>query len=572
VSTLKRVWPVLALLFAVAGVRSVQAQVISPGDLIAGHAPWDRIDSCISCHQLGTKSIDDNRCLSCHTPLRDRIDQSLGLHATYDEPNCATCHKDHFGRDFDPIRFDTLGFDHGLTGYDLIQSHTEVACASCHTSSNLMDRTVVDFLKKHRSPANTFLGLDETCASCHTPDNVHGTQFDQVACSTCHDQNVWEEAPEFDHNQADYVLTGEHTTVECAGCHEKSKTEPDLVLYKPIAFTECSNCHEDEHKGAFGATCTSCHSTKGWETMVSASFEQTFDHNSTDYPLIGLHQSASCASCHNPKSKNLGLSVDFVRSTLGKAYPHPIATECQNCHDDAHAGSVTTTESCASCHNEKGWAPSEFDGFRHQDETDFPLEGAHMAVLCSQCHSSLSNAAIAGKYGNISFSVENKTCEGCHVEDNIHGDQFAADTCDSCHSNSAWKDAEVSFDHTATDFPLLGAHAIATCISCHVPDAGEIAPYRELAAACISCHEADSPHEDQFAQTGCETCHDSESFRMSTFDHNTTNWPLEGAHTTVSCASCHTTRISALGNPVVQYRGIGTTCQDCHGGDIPDEK
>ena len=563
---------VLFLSIGTAMVRPVSAQIISPGDLIEGHAAWDKINSCISCHQLGKKGIDDVRCLSCHTPMRDRINQDLGLHATYDEPTCATCHKDHFGRDFDSIRFDTTGFDHKLTGYDLIQSHAEVACVTCHESGNLADDAVMDFLKKHRSESDTFLGLDENCASCHTTDNVHGIQFDQVACSTCHDENTWEEAPVFNHDESDYILTGEHKTVECASCHKKGKGEPDVVLYQPIAFAECSNCHEDEHKGAFAGTCASCHSTNGWGTMVSASFETSFDHNSTSFPLIGLHQTATCDSCHSPKVRLEGLSIEFVRSTLAKSYPHPLATECQTCHDDAHAGSVTKTESCASCHNEKGWSPSEFDVFRHQDDTEYPLEGAHLAVLCSQCHTSITDATSTSLYGNITFSVNNTTCEGCHTEDNIHGDQFTPETCVSCHSTSAWMDAESAFDHSETDFPLVGAHISTTCLSCHVPDDLEIAQFRNIDVACIACHEAESTHDNQFDDMNCATCHDSESFRMSSFDHNTTKWPLEGAHISVSCASCHTSRTNALGKEIIQYSGIGTACQDCHGGDIPNEK
>ncbi|NQV71491.1 cytochrome c3 family protein [bacterium] len=575
-STKSYKWLALFLLLVFGAVQSVNAQVISPGDLILGHKPWDKIDSCISCHQLGKKGVEDTRCLSCHTPLRDQINLDVGLHATYDEPTCATCHKDHFGRDFDAIRFDTTSFDHTKTGYELLQSHTEVACTSCHDSGNLAAKGVVDFLKKHRSSNQTFLGLDDNCASCHTPDNVHERQFDGVACSTCHDQNVWEEAPIFNHDEANYTLTGEHRTVECASCHEPSSSNPEVVAYKPLKFTECSSCHEDEHKGSFGTTCTSCHSTKGWGTMVSASFEDTFDHNSTPFALVGLHKAAACESCHSPKARGLGLSIEFVRSTLGKSYPHPLAAECQTCHDDAHAGSILTAESniesCATCHDENGWAPSDFDAFRHQDETEYPLEGAHLAVVCAQCHTSIADAQTSGTYGNITFAVENTACEGCHEPDNIHGDQFLPETCESCHNPSGWLEAETAFDHATTEFPLVGAHITTTCLSCHVAEDTEIAPFRNLDTACIACHQTDNPHETQFEDTTCETCHDSVSFLMASFDHNLTKWPLEGAHTTVQCASCHTSKLNAVGEPMVQYRGIGTACQDCHGGNIPDEK
>jgi hypothetical protein len=65
----------------------------------------------------------------------------------------------------------------------------------------------------------------------------------------------------------------------------------------------------------------------------------------------------------------------------------------------------------------------------------------------------------------------------------------------------------------------------------------------------------------------------------ATFNHSNTNFPLTGAHTTVSCASCHTTGYSgtsmeckschtadynATTNPNHKTLGLAVTCADCH--------
>ena len=572
--TARHIAVVLTLLIPAFGwVPSASAQLISPGELIEAHADWDHIDTCTSCHALGSRGVEDNLCLSCHTPLKDRIEADLGLHATFDEPSCASCHKDHFGRDFDPIRFDTLGFDHDLTGFELLQSHTEAACANCHTASFVEDDGLVEFLAAHDlQPGNGYLGLGDTCLTCHEQDSPHADQFIDVACSTCHDSGEWEEAPEFDHDTARYPLTGEHLNVDCASCHEPSATDADQIIYRPLSFSECSSCHEDEHDGRLGPTCTSCHSTSGWTSITDASFEDTFDHAQTGFLLVGQHARADCASCHTDGLDIPGIALSFLPSTRSRMYPHPEAGECASCHEDAHGGDLETTEDCASCHTESAWSPSGFDVFRHAEETDYPLEGAHLAVLCSQCHAQINENPVGDPtWRRIDLSVDDPTCIGCHTDDDPHDGQFAGEACESCHTVTAWLTAADTFDHSTTDFPLDGAHALETCASCHKADPGPAIAFRGIDAECASCHEKDSPHDGQFAPDGCQTCHDSNSFRMASFDHEQTGWPLTGAHTDVACLSCHVPNQTPEGLTVIPFRGIGTECVDCHGGGLPDE-
>jgi hypothetical protein len=69
--------------------------------------------------------------------------------------------------------------------------------------------------------------------------------------------------------------------------------------------------------------------------------------------------------------------------------------------------------------------------------------------------------------------------------------------------------------------------------------------------------------------TTCTSCHTTTSWLGATFNHNTTGFPLTGAHTTVACNLCHTT--SAV---------PPTDCYSCHvaqwqstatlGGAVPD--
>jgi len=80
-------------------------------------------------------------------------------------------------------------------------------------------------------------------------------------------------------------------------------------------------------------------------------------------------------------------------------------------------------------------------------------------------------------------------------------------------------------------------------------------------ADCIVCHSDDvqhalNPPHEGFPNT-CGDCHSSDAWSPAHFMHS---WPLNGAHATVACASCH------VGDPPV-YVGTPTLCVGCHRAD-----
>jgi hypothetical protein len=54
--------------------------------------------------------------------------------------------------------------------------------------------------------------------------------------------------------------------------------------------------------------------------------------------------------------------------------------------------------------------------------------------------------------------------------------------------------------------------------------------------------------------TDCAQCHDETGWGNTTFDHNSTDFPLTGSHMGVNCVACH-----ANG-----YQGTPTNCDACH--------
>jgi len=81
---------------------------------------------------------------------------------------------------------------------------------------------------------------------------------------------------------------------------------------------------------------------------------------------------------------------------------------------------------------------------------------------------------------------------------------------------------------------------------------------------CYSCHQADYEDVDDPDHAAnnyphdCTICHSTSGWDEVTFDHNQTDFPLTGAHTSTSCEQCH------IGG---QFEGTPTDCYFCHEAD-----
>jgi hypothetical protein len=310
---------------------------------------------------------------------------------------------------------------------------------------------------------------------------------------------------------------------------------------------------------AFGAAnCATCHTTAGWTAAA-------FDHSVTGFTLIGTHLSPTptpCASCHVSNNYTLN-STDCYgchaaafqsTTTIGGSVPNHVT-----------AGFPTTGTQCATCHPITTWAAGVFN----HAATGFPLTNSHASVACALCHIG----------GNYALNIAPTACgtSGCHLNTNYGGGWqgtttpphssagplFAVANCANCHTTVSFNTA--TFDHSTTGFALTGLHispAPTPCASCHVGN-----NYTLSSAACIGCHLANwqstttiggavPNHITAAFPQDCSVCHSTTNWTSATFNHNTTTFPLTGAHTTVACALCH-----VGGN----YSGtLPTDCYSCH--------
>lgn len=356
----------------------------------------------------------------------------------------------------------------------------------------------------------------------------------------------------------------------CLACHTPlaRRVEAGKGLHSRPDHAACERCHI-EHQG------------RQFDLVYwGKGGEKAFDHALTGYVLQGAHTPLACRSCHRKESiadpaPLLAKSVELDRTYLG------LATRCASCHQDAHRGQFGGAD-CATCHGLGKWKPAElFDHARSR----FPLTLGHARVECVKCHPPAAGPAgrTASAPANVLFRGVSTTCAGCHKDP--HQGRFGAQ-CETCHSADDWKRIQTAnFDHARTRYPLTGRHQATACVACHAPGKPTKIPGFER---CATCH-ADS-HAGQLVlrKSGgeCGECHQTSGFKPATFTvalHETTTYPLLGAHRTTSCASCHRALPSAeleragivlvrgAASPraagpaaVTQFRFPRAACADCH--------
>jgi hypothetical protein len=648
-----RIWPfawALILWLSVSSTAFAQGfgGFVSPGPLCSDHEDLDTLDprDCLACHKAG-RGVSAALCMDCHETIKKQVDSKSGFHANKGTA-CESCHSDHKGTG--RCEIPTLGsdFDHEAeTGWALEGAHGNTKCISCHKTPNVyedLDTTCSTchndphgkaqsertLLQKCDSchdaadwdalplPANVFdhtstkqvdyvldgghrevdcvechfemrfVPIDhEACTSCHA--NPHRAEFRTQKCENCHPTAAGWAVQNFDHDLTKYDLEGEHARVGCDECHGRDKTAP-------MASQRCDNCHVDLHHAQFVTTeggrsrpkpCEDCHTVQ-----VAAFALRNYDHDTTDYPLVGKHREQACEECHD--DREAAVYVDL---------PH---ADCDECHTDPHGGRHEPA-ACTKCHIADGFQIQAFD----HDDTDFPHTGKHVGLECNKCHRDFQwtdiphdscndchftknphqegmavekcdachvteafdvvrfdhvattgfdlapahdDTACASCHPQVKdFEGLDSTCAACHVDDRPWG-HYEGD-CGDCHEAELWFPAGLGpNEHIITGFALVGAHSLEPCESCH--PVGQ--PRGEAEPDCATCHMRDDPHQNMLG-SNCDDCHTEMSWLRTTWRHTATGWPLRGAHRLAACSDCHATG----------YIGTPTDCFWCHQSEAP---
>jgi hypothetical protein len=315
--------------------------------------------SCVSCHVEEQYENTPNTCIGCHR----EDDSHMGRNGT----ECQDCHI--------TANWSDLLFDHfAQTGFALSGGHASLECASCHVD-NIYE-----------------VELSDDCYSCHADDDSHDG-INGTKCGDCHRVTEWPDVT-FDHaRDAEFALNGAHADLECMSCHMQPA---ELVQLE----TTCYGCHaeDDPHEMQLGTECQTCHNETAFDTDIR------FDHDLTNFPLLGKHDDVSCDDCHETQA--------FLDAP----------EQCIDCHEEDDVHERRLGRDCALCHNSNDWELWIFD---HDTQTDFVLDGAHEGLDCHSCHRDPVRAD-----GKIELST---TCGSCHRRDDVHRGEFG-DACEECHT------------------------------------------------------------------------------------------------------------------------------------------
>ena len=481
--------------------------------------------------------------------------------------DCAECHTVENWQ----INPDSLKFDHSQTGFPLTGIHAVTYCRDCHASL-------------------VFDHIGVACIDCH--DDVHKGELGFI-CESCHAPQTWENRQDVFavHSETRFPLIGVHAVVDCEACH--NTIDPFEYKTTPI---ECSGCHYDafqsaenpDHQSAqFSTDCEICHS------VAAMSWQQAMYSHPPPFVLRGAHIQTECnachinsyigipdrcedchldvyntsndpnhvafgfptdcAHCHNENSWNdavfdhvaeSGFELKGAHATIQCITCHVnnqltgLPRDCFGCHEsdyltviDPNHTTAQFSHDCLECHSEITWSPSTFD----HNQTQFPLSGAHISIVCSSCHI------------NGQFAGTPSDCWSCHENDYLavtdpnHGTAQFSHDCLECHGDVAWSPA--TFDHNQTQFPLTGAHLSINCADCHING-----QYTGLPSDCFSCHENEynTTNDPNHANVGfpvqCENCHNTNRWEDSTWDHDNQYFPIySGRHREAwnFCMDCH---------------------------------
>lgn len=570
--------------WVLAGGKPAATQA-SPGTLASDHARWD--SDCRACHVPfvpqrpdadGTRMFSlslagnnihqqtDAKCSECH--------KSAGPHhatqISADVESCASCHRDHQGRDFDMARMDDVHCTNchaSITGHRNSPSKSPIANVTAfevpspdggtgHPPFRSLqieeDPGNIRFSHRlHMTPGQLYPGqtpppgkelVQLTCDACHqdSPAPLGGGAYMQPInfarhCQSCHPLHIPGKAAAIPHGlkaeQLETVVAG-----LLAGEESRPAATPQRLI--PGKTRPEKGKQEDLHPP---------------RALVAASHLQQLRAN-------------SCSKCHSwqpekPEVVPASIPVVWLKGARFNHASHQAAAKCQDCHPQAsesasggQPGSLADDErvmipdidNCARCH-----APTN-DSAGHGARYD-----------CAECHRYHANpekpppAAFA-----VLQTMEKLTSPP--TRKNAAHDFVGTQSCSAagCHGASQGTDFTSSFSRFTAADPHTGAFLLLyTSSSLEIYRRFTSQPQAMLEGAayfrfaqekCIGCHA--TPLADPTAanlienQAGvtCESCHGAAKKREFThfFDrgNKAVDRPSDLANLSVSaatCAQCH---------------------------------
>ena len=415
--------------------------------------------------------------------------------------------------------------------------------------------------------------------------------------------------------------------MKCSACHTSTAANAGAAKFVRIRFgaSDCAVCHADSHGGQLpGTPCAECHSDAGWTTVSYAR------HPGTPLPLDGAHRALSCASCHGPTRPGLppmtttrplghaGVLFRISRGTLlGVSRQSAPGAARPQCRLGRRLRVLSQPRGLPAKHDRRGGAPAlrlctgrgaprgSVRRMSHRNERTRDHEQRRQHARCRAA--SAAHGAVAWREGNdvrglppepardaVRRSTRRRPLRrvsrrerfraGTEVQPRARRELRAgrrprqrgrAPSATRARPSTVTRRSSIDRCRTAARTAtrpsaprraaVSGARQVIRAILGLVPLA--VVPRAARAQGTANPHEA--------TIGPCATCHLPEGWRpvriSKEFHHAEKVFPLDGAHASANCTSCHTSLDFSKASPQCAschrdvHRGeLGINCARCH--------
>jgi hypothetical protein len=411
----------------------------------------------------------------------------------------------------EPATFHVRTLLHGAFGGDCFDCHKigGLAPPDVQIDMGAFERSVHAGLNRNATYNATMTSLtNKACWACHgngTEPTDHPDEYwSPLPCVTCHEHDLFDAPPIYEHFYKGGSGVGIDIRVECVDCHLNG-----TALHNRIP--DMSDDAEASHYASRDVlpetdNCSVCHrDVEGGIDFGDAS--QVFAHD----------KNGSCDDCHG-----------IVETFHDRELVIPPERTCKDCHTSAEAVDKYGTPGQIRTHYPG--APEESVDTTKIDET----------LLCDKCHNGTIHSPHLTRHLNASNGTAFKGyCFDCHAEGGTfpypsktqisrlsHGkaaECMAVNCIEPCHNASG-----VSRFHEPTGvvsgyFGLAPSGAGEGCTDCH-PKHMRLGEF-EAEVDCLECHPeygeahyGDAIVEDVNKTFTCELCHNEKADRF----HNLT--------------------------------------------------
>ena len=382
----------------------------NPGRISSAHQNFG--NACGQCHEKPFQRVADVSCQACHTSVGSHIADPHLEQSTFKGQRCASCHRDHQGRD-------------GMKTVDAL------GCVSCHSDVKHYAATttlpdIADFADSHPAFRLSIVQADAQTDTKHrggkvkrlvqtaSLKNATGLKFPH----DIHMAKVGIKSP-----QGPTASQG-RVVLECSSCHTLDAAG---VRYAPVKMEQhCQDCHQL----AVDPQAPQRQAPHAKPEVVASAVRDIYaslalDRFPSELVTVNTLLQRPASQPAATMSSSAGRWVDTQTQGALVAMLEKPKGVCLTCHqvtprqpspDSTRGPGGPMTWDIAPIVFTQHWLPkSKFSHAQHKN------------AACADCH-----AATGSKDSSDILIPDIATCKGCHT--GLHPDNNkVVSTCDSCH-------------------------------------------------------------------------------------------------------------------------------------------